>query len=77
MNWTQTSLNIGSIYALAVYNNTIFAGGYVSGGFLVSTNNGLNWQVRNEGGVGGIRSLQVSNGFLFAATDGAGVIEDF
>jgi hypothetical protein len=72
MNWTQTSLNSGTILALLTYNNTVFAGG-LGTVFWVSTNNGSTWINRNEGGVGGIRALTISNGYVFAGTDGGGV----
>ncbi len=70
-NWTQTSLNNESIYSLAVYGNNIFAGGSI----FVSTNNGLNWTQRIEGMSGNyvVRSLCITNNYLFAGTDGYGV----
>jgi hypothetical protein len=74
-NWTQTSLNNGTIHALSIYGNTIFAGGYVNGGgFLTTTNNGATWQNRSEGGANGIRAICIINGYIFAGTDGGGVI---
>jgi len=50
MNWTPTLLDSADIDALAVYNNIVFAGGATGGGFFISTNNGLTWIQRSEGG---------------------------
>lgn len=75
MNWTQTSLNNGTIHALLNYGFTVFAGGYVNGGgFLITTDNGSTWQNRSEGGANAIRAICILNGYIFAGTDGGGVI---
>jgi hypothetical protein len=71
LNWVQTSLNNVAVNALTVYGSNIFAGtGY---GVYVTTNNGANWQLRTEGMNAYINSLCISNGYLFAGSDGYGV----
>ena len=69
-NWTQTSLNNYTIYALLVYGNSVFAAG---GGVWISTDNGANWIQRVEGLGGFARSLCISNGYIYAGTDGHGI----
>ena len=72
VNWSQTSLNNHTIQALTVSGNNVFAGG--GSGIYISNDNGANWLQRNEGmGNYYTLSLCISNGFLFAGTDGIGV----
>lgn len=73
MNWTQTSLNNATIYALVVYGNAIFS----AGGFWVSTDNGMTWVSKTEGMPYFVRALTISNGYIFAGTDGHGVFRRY
>jgi len=60
------------VHALAVSGKNIFAGTYV--GVFLSTNNGTSWNKVNTGLTGHpIRTLAVSDAYIFAGTDGDGV----
>jgi hypothetical protein len=54
------------VNTLAVYDGDIFAG--TEDGFYFSSNNGLNWSVRNEGftSVNSVFSIAFSNNYAFA-----------
>lgn len=69
-NWLQSSLNNLGVHAMITYQNNVFVGG----GFWVSTNNGISWTERIEGmGNLYVNVLILSNGYIFAGTDGNGV----
>jgi hypothetical protein len=69
--WSQTALNNVSIRAFALSGNTLFAG-TDSAGIFMTTNNGTTWIQKNQGlGNTYISSLLVSNGYLYAGTNGS------
>jgi hypothetical protein len=74
INWSQTSLNSVTIGALLANGNAVFAGGGATGGgFFMTTDNGTTWIQRTENLPYLVLSLCISNGYVFAGTDGHGV----
>jgi hypothetical protein len=72
LNWTNT-LGNQVVYSLPLIGCNIFAATLYNGVFL-STNNGLNWTQRNEGmGNRTVRSLALSQNFIYAGTLGYSV----
>jgi hypothetical protein len=73
INWTQTALDSQIVLSLAAIGNNIFAGTY--NGVFLSTNNGTTWIQRNQGfnGIPNIKSLLISNNYIFVGTDGYSV----
>lgn len=80
VNWFSNSnglpVNI-SINDLVVHGQYVFAGlGQWDGEVYLSTNNGVNWIKKNQGFnnfIPTVHSLCITNGFIYAATDGLSV----
>lgn len=75
-SWTLVNTELGNQYiqSLAVSGTILFAG-TEDGGIYLSTNNGVNWVNKNQGfdTIPSVRSLLISNGYIFAGTDGRSV----
>jgi hypothetical protein len=69
--WTQIGLSPLSVLSIGVSGNNIFAG--TSNGVYLSTNNGTNWIIKNQGfsTVPHIEAFLISNNYIFAGTEDA------
>jgi type IX secretion system substrate protein len=71
-SWTYTTLMVG-IRTVTSDKDFIFAGGFQTGVY-VSSNSGVTWEQRNEGGMGSrtVISLLIAHDYVFAGTEGDG-----
>ena len=70
-NWTPISFTNGGVLSLTVSDNYMYAGTIDSNvGFYISSDNGVNWTLKNEGmHCLEVRSICVMNNYIFAGTD--------
>ena len=79
LNWNLTSQNTKPVNSIISYNENIFIGAShnssITGGFLVSSDNGLSWTEKNQGfsSIPSIYSLLITNNYIFAGTNGQSV----
>ena len=69
VNWSQTFFSDRRVYSLIVDGNNIFVG--TNPGVYLSTNLGVNWIPKDQGFKfpPPVYSFEISNGYIFAATD--------
>jgi hypothetical protein len=69
--WTQIGLSPFTVLAIGVSGSNIFAG--TSNGGYLSTNNGTNWIIKNQGfsTVPHIEAFLIANNYIFAGTETA------
>jgi photosystem II stability/assembly factor-like uncharacterized protein len=73
-NWIVLGLVSNQIMALAVSNNTLYAGGVRAQGIFVSTDNGNNWKSINTGLTDkNVLALVVKDDNIFAGTEYGGI----
>jgi len=69
--WNHIGLTYSTVFALALSGNNIFAG--TNAGVYLSTNNGANWVLKNQGffGIFDVYSLLIKDNYILAGTSQA------
>ena len=73
-NWNKVGSLIQCVHSIVISNNTIILAAQ-SPGIYITTNNGQNWIIKNEGIGGGINifCLLMANGYIFAGSETHGL----